>query len=215
MANEMAMAPQRQLVRDQHIVPQWHLKRFVDVDGWFWRYKQNEPARRRRPKGECWERDFYEYDVNGNRTQNRIEHWLSRIENDAAPILETLLNQEQLNQRDMTVWASYVASLFLRTQKVRSQLSAAMVQKFRGQSQAPDFIRDLQYDLLKKGEFVFAEDLKRDIQQLRSNMESSPSFYHLSGLQHHTASLGAALAAKTWHVLQAAPRNSSSSRIAQ
>ena len=44
------MAPQRQLVRDQHIVSRWHLKRFVDVDGWFWRYKQNEPMRRCRPK---------------------------------------------------------------------------------------------------------------------------------------------------------------------
>jgi len=79
-----------------------------------------------------------------------------------------------------------------------------MVQKFREQSQDPEFVRNLQYDLFKEGELVFAEDLKKDIQQLRSNMDSSPSFYHLSGLPHHTASLGAALAAKTWHVLQAA-----------
>jgi len=199
------VAPPRQLVRNQHIVPQWHLKRFVDVDGWLWRYRRNESARRRRPKSECWERDFYEYDVNGKRTNNRYELWVGRIENDAAPILGALLNQQPLNQKEVTVWASYVASLFLRTQKVRSQLSAAMVQKFREQSQAPEFLRNLQYDLLKEGELVFAEDLKTDIELLRSNMDSSPSFYHLSGLEHHTASLGAALAAKTWHVLQAAP----------
>lgn len=201
------MLPQRQLVRDQHIVPQWHLKNFVDVDGWFWRYKRNEVTRRCRPKGECWERDFYEYDVNGKRTNNRYERWLGRIENDAVTVTEALLNQQQLNQKQMTVWASYVASLFLRTQKVRSQLSTPMAQKFGLQSRDPEFLRNLQYDLLREGELVFAGDLKRDIEQLRSNMESSPSFYHLSGLQHHTASLGAALAAKTWHVLHAASGN--------
>lgn len=200
------MAAQGQLVRDQHIVPRWHLRRFADVDGWFWRYRQNEPPKRCRPKGECWERDFYEYDVNGKRTHNRYERWLNRIENDAAPILDVLLNQRQLNQREMTVWGSYVASLFLRTQKVRSQFSSAMVQKFREQSRNPDFIRNLQYDLLKEGELVFADDLKKELERLRSNMENSPSFYHLSGLEQHTTSLGAALAAKTWYVLQAPPR---------
>jgi hypothetical protein len=61
--------------------------------------------------------------------------------------LDVLLNQQQLRQEDVVVWASYVASLFLRTQKVRSQLSAAMVQKFGAQSQDPDFIGDFQYDL--------------------------------------------------------------------
>lgn len=199
------MVPQRQLVRAQHIVPQWHLRRFTDAGGWFWRYKQNEPTRRRRPKSECWESDFYEYDVNGTRTENRYENWLGRIENRAAPLLDVLLNQQQLRQEDMLVWASYVASLFLRTQKIRSQLSAAMVQKFGAQSQDPDFIRDFQYDLFREGKLVFAEDLKKRFQRLRSDMDGSPSFYHLSGLERHTASLGDALLAKRWHVLQAPP----------
>ena len=52
------MAAQIQLVRDQHIVPQWHLRKFADIDGWLWRYKQNALAERFRPKGECWARIF-------------------------------------------------------------------------------------------------------------------------------------------------------------
>ncbi len=199
------MAAQTQLVRDQHIVPQLHLKKFADTDGWLWRYKQNKPVKRSRPKGECWARDFYEYDVNGKRTENRYERWLSRIENDATPILEALVNRQELTHREMIAWASYVASLFLRTQKVRSQFSARMVQKFKEQTQSPEFTRDLQYDLLKEGELMFDQDLRKQIEHLRSNMESSPSFYHLSALPRHTASLATALVGKTWHVLEAPP----------
>jgi len=105
----------------------------------------------------------------------------------------------------MVIWASYVASLFLRTQKVRAQISGAMVSRFREQSRDPEFIRNFQYELLKSGELVFADDLRKEFEQLRGYMEESPSFYHVSGLQRHTESLGRALAAKTWHVLQPPP----------
>jgi len=199
------MQAKEQLVRDQHIVPRWHLKRFTDGDGWLWCYKQNEPTRKRRPKSECWERDFYEYEIKGKRTKNRYEQWLGRIENDAAALLDDVLQRRQLAPPQMVIWASYVASLFLRTQKVRTQISGAMVNNFRDQSRDPEFVRNLQHELLKAGELVFAEDLKKEIEQLRGCMEESPSFYHVSGLQHHTVSLGGALASKTWHVLQAPP----------
>lgn len=199
------MAAQIQLVRDQHIVPQWHLRKFADIDGWLWRYKQNALAKRSRPKGECWARDFYEYDVNGKKTENKYERWLSEIENAAAPVHEALVNRQQLTQRDMVAWASYVASLFLRTQKVRSQLSAAMLQKFKEHTQSQDFVCDLQYDLLKNGELVFAQNLRKQIEELRSNMDSSPSYHHLSSLHANTSLLGRALMAKAWEVLEAAP----------
>jgi hypothetical protein len=199
------MVVQTQPVHVQHIVPQWHLKKFADAGGWIWCYKKNKPAKRSRPKGECWVRDFYEYDVNGKRTENRYERWLSTIENNAAPILEALVSRRQLGQREIAAWASYVASLFFRTQKVRSQFSARMVQKFKEQTQSPEFVIDLQYDLFKKGELVFAQDLRAQVERLRSDMETSPSFYHVSSLPAHTMSLARALAAKAWHVLEAPP----------
>jgi hypothetical protein len=200
------MAVQTQLVRDQHLVPQWHLRNFADVSGDLWRYMQDRPVKRSRPKGECWELDFYEYELNGKKTNNKYENWLGRIENDAAAILQSLLNHSQLlGQRNATIWAAYVASLFIRSQKYRMQVSAAMTKKFKEQTQSRDFVRDLQHDLLKKGELVFAEDLEKDIERLRTNMENSPSFYHVVGLQRLTASLGEALMSKTWHILQAPP----------
>jgi len=199
------MQVQTQFVHDQHIVPQWHLRNFADDEGRLWCYRQNMPPRRVAPKGTCWGFDFYEYEFNGKKTNNRYENWLGRIENDAAVRLQPLVSRSPFGQWDATVWASYVASLFVRTEKYRAHISAAMVQRFMQQTQSPDFIRDMQHDLLKKGQLVFAEDLRKEIERLRIDMETSTSFYHLSGLERNTASLGDAILRKTWHVIQAPP----------
>jgi hypothetical protein len=194
-----------QFTHEQHIVPHWHLRRFASDDGSLWRYMRNESPVPRRPKKECWERDFYEFEVNGKSTNNRYEKWLGRIENDAAPLLDKLVNRQQFDPWESRVWAYYVATLFLRTQKVRAQFSARMVEEFRRQCQRPEFVRDLQYDLFKDGALVYADDLRRQIEQLRSDMECSPSYYHLLALRHHAASLSAVLLAKRWHAVDAAP----------
>jgi hypothetical protein len=127
------------------------------------------------------------------------------IENAAAPVHQALINRRQLNRRETVVWAWYVASLFLRTKKVRSQISTGMVEKFKEHTDSPDFIRDLQSDLLQAGQLVFEQDVRRLVERLRADMESSPSFHHLTSLQANTNSLVTALAAKIWHVLEAAP----------
>jgi hypothetical protein len=199
------MALQTQLVRQQHIVPRWHLRKFADRDGSLWCYKKNKPVKRSHPQGECWERDFYEYDVNGRRTENKYERWLAGIEDAAAPIHQSLINRQPLGQREEAHWALYVASLFLRTKKVRDQISSAMVRQFKEHTDSEDFIRDLQNDLLRTGQLVFAEDLRKMVEQLRTNMDSSPSYHHLTSLQTNTNLLARALTAKIWHVLEAGP----------
>jgi hypothetical protein len=51
---------------------------------------------------------------------------------------------------------------------------------------------------------VFEEDLKRQIEQLHSSMEQSPSYYDLLSLRHHAKSLsGVLLAKRCWEVAQA------------
>jgi hypothetical protein len=194
------MAVQRRLVRDQHIVPQWHLRRFTDANGSLWVYQQNLPVKEGRPKGECWERDFCEYSVKGRSTSNLYENWLGRIENDAARLVDKLLGSPaQIRPSDAVIWASYVASLFLRTQKVRDQKSAAMVEG----TQSPDFIRNIQYRILRDGHLVPAADVRNRVEALRASLESPSSYYHLIGLERTTEALGGALMRKSWHILQA------------
>jgi len=197
------MSATQQLVREQHIVPRWHLGKFTDADGRLWCYRPNRPPKKFAPKGTCWERDFYEYELNGKKTNNKYENWLGRIENDAATRLSLVLDRSQIGVYDATVWAAYVASSFVRTEKCRAHISAAMVQKFGEQTQSPDFIRRMQHELLKWGELVFYEDVKKSIEQIRSAMDNSPSFYHVSGLERNVASLAEAVMGKTWHTIQA------------
>lgn len=198
------MASQLQFTHKQHTVPQWHLRSFADANGDLWCYKQNLPVRRSRPKGECWQRDFYECELNGKKTNNKCENWLGRIENDAATRLQTLLGRSPLGQWDAAIWALYVASLFVRGEKYRTHMSSEMIRRFRDQVQSPDYIPNLRYELFKRGELVPAEYLRQRTDDLLHQMEKTP-FYHLIGIQNNTASLGDALLRKTWHVIQAPP----------
>jgi hypothetical protein len=70
-------------------------------------------------------------------------------------------------------------------------------------TQSPEFIRNLQYEILRDGNLVFADDLRNLIEAHRANIENSSSYYHLIGLEKSTACLGEALMSKRWHTLQA------------
>ena len=199
------MTTATQITREQHTVPQWHLKRFTDSGGVLWRYMPGKPVKKSRPKGECWEPDFYEYEVNGKTTNNKYERWLGRIENDAASRIEMLLSNRPVGLWDVTVWATYVASLFARSPKYRAQVSGTMIQKFREETASDDYVRNLQHGLLQKGELVSFESLREDTDRLREKMEKSPSYYHLVGLDRHVVSISEVLMRKAWWIVQAPP----------
>jgi hypothetical protein len=195
----------RKLTRKQHIVTRRLLANFVDKDGVLWAYEKNRPVRRSRPENECHQRDFYEYEVNGRATKNRYENWLARIEADATPLIELLIARRQLAREQAVVISSFIASLFARSRKVRSQISTAMVAKFRGQAKDPSFVRNLQYQFFLTGELRSTEELQRDVDELRETMDKSPSFYHVVGLLHRTRVVAEAIMRKSWQTIEVAP----------
>ncbi len=176
----------QKLTRKEHIVPRLLLANFEDPAGILWVYSKDKPSRPSTAENECVENDFYEYELNGRKTNNKYEDWLARIETDATAVLRVLANRQQLTEREATIWAIFVAALFVRTRKVRTQISENMVREFKKKTEDPAFIRELQYELLQKGELVYADDIKKDVDKLRAAMEASPSFYHVSGLPRHT-----------------------------
>jgi hypothetical protein len=198
----VGMSP-RKLTRKQHIVTRRLLANFVDKDGVLWAYERNKAVRRSKPENECNQRDFYEYEVSGRATQNRYENWLARIESNAIPLFDLLIERRQLAPEQAVVISSFVGSLFARTRKVRDQISTAMVTKFRSQTTDPGFVRDLQHRLLQMGELRFAKDLQREVDELRTTMENSPSFYHVVGLPHRTRVVAEAIMRKSWHTIDA------------
>jgi len=48
-----------------------------------------------------------------------------------------------------------------------------MVTGFRDQTKDPGFVRDLQYGLFLAGELRFAEELQKEVDELRAAMETS------------------------------------------
>jgi len=80
-----------------------------------------------------------------------------------------------------------------------------MVAKFRDQTKNPNFVRDLQYQLFRAGELRFAEDLQKEMDDLGTAMENSPSFYHVVGLPHRTRVVAEAIMRKSWYTIEAPP----------
>jgi hypothetical protein len=195
----------KQLTRREHIVPASYLENFCDHNGRLYVYQQNKEIRISLPRNECHERDFYEYELPGRKTENSFEDWLASIESDAKKLLPLVLKNQQLSREQATTWACFVASLFARTRKVRAQFSSMMTQRFRTQTQDPGFVRNLQYELLQTGELRYADDLQKEIDELRAVMETSNSFYHVTGLPRKTKVLAEALLDKHWYTLCAPP----------
>ncbi len=193
----------KKLTRREHIVPRLLLENFTDPTGKLWVYEKGKPARPSTPINECVEKDFYEYALNGRETNNKYEDWLGRIESDASEVIRALIGRQQLTAREATIWAIFVAALFIRTRKVRKQISENMIREFKKKTEDPAYIRELQYELLQKGELVYADEIKKDVEGLRAAMDASPSFYHVSGLPRHTKSLAEPLMRKDWHLIDA------------
>lgn len=191
--------------RREHIVPRLLLARFADPSGVLWVYAKGKPPRASIPENECIERDFYEYQLDGRATNNQYEDWLARVEADASAILQRLVDRANLQQWEAVIWATFVASLFVRTRKVRMQISAAMIGKFGESTQDAEFVRNMQYELLQQGEFHTAAELRESLEKTRKAMDDSPSFYHVSGLPRHTISLADALMRKRWWTIDAPP----------
>lgn len=194
--------------RREHIVPRLLLANFADAKDVIWVYTKGKATRPSIPENECIERDFYEYELNGRKTNNQYEDWLARVEGDASEILRLLVNRASLKKSEAVIWSTFVASLFARTRKVRTQISEAMVRKFKQQIEDPDFVRTMQYELLQQGELHYVEDLKKSLEKTRAAMDESPSFYHVSGLPRHTVTLAEALMKKRWWTIDAPPGKS-------
>jgi hypothetical protein len=181
------------------------LRQFVDGDGLLWVYEKNKEPRRGNPENECVERDFFEFEFRGRKTNNRFEKWLSKIEADATTLLPAIIGRRSLVPSEAQVWATFVALLFGRTRKVRTQISDAMTEKLREQIESADFIRDMQLELLKKGELRYADDLKKEFTELLTAMNESPSFYHVSALPNRARIIAEPLLSRAWHTIEAPP----------
>ncbi len=109
--------------RKQHIIPRMLLSRFAVPGGFLWVYAKSKAPRRSKPENECCERDFFEYELRGQKTDNSYEKWLGEIETAAAPLLDAICQRREISKQEASIWATFVGALFGRTRKVRLQIS--------------------------------------------------------------------------------------------
>lgn len=138
----------------------------------------------------------------GRKTNNSYEDGLGRIESDAKSILPEFIASQQIKPSEAAVWSYFLASLFWRTRKVRSQISSLMVSKLRAETKTDKFLREVQYAAFKKGELIFKDELRERINSFQKKFEETP-YYHVSGLPQHTHVLPETIARKNWHTISA------------
>jgi hypothetical protein len=190
------------LTKKEHIVPRMLLSQFVADDGKLRVYEKGKPLRASKPENECVESKYFEFEFRGKKTNNRYENWLSQVEGNAVAILEGIKQRQILTRQEAEIWATFVAALFGRSRKVKTQISNAMSQMGRQQNN-PDYVRDLQLALLNHGELHYAEDIQRAVTEIHAAMNADPSYFFVSALPNRVRIIAPDILARDWHTIAA------------
>ncbi len=198
----LADTPKKQQVRKPHIISNLHLSKFANDAGKLFVYEKDRPVRPSIPKNECVERDYFEYKINGQHTNNLYENWFARTETAVGAIYPNVCGQEPSTQVEREVWAIFIAQIFLRSRKVRHQLGGKLLREME-QTFDPAYAREIQYELFKTGRLIQLSDIKDAIRRQLIQMRSCPAFGHLFRIEQSTRNLAASLMFKRWCISEA------------
>ena len=194
------------LVRNAHIVPRFYLNKFADKSKFVFIYVPGRDPQRRSTRSLSSEEDYFEYTVNGETTANRYENWFQRFETDAAAIYSTIHAGQALTGEHQIVWASFVATVFLRSRKVREQFGPALTQMMDAENcDSEEQIRETQCELLRQGVFVDSGDVRAKVRETLDEMRA-PAFGQLAGIESSAKMITKNIIEKErWFILEAAP----------
>lgn len=193
------------LVRNAHIVPRFYLNKFADRSKFIFVYASGRDPQLRSTKSVSSEEDYFECTVNGEATANRYETWFQRFETDAAAIYSTIHDGQQITSKDQIVWSSFVATVFLRSRKVREQFGPTLTRAMDAENyDSEEKIREMQCELLNQGIFVYSEDIRARVKQTLEEMRA-PAFGQLAGIEASAKMITKnIIEKKTWWILEAA-----------
>jgi hypothetical protein len=173
----------RTLVRNSHIVPRFYLNKFADASKFVFLYVPGREPQRKSTRSLSSEVDYFEYVVNGEATANRYEDWFQRIETDAAAINPFIQTGQPLTSKQEIAWSSFIATVFLRSRKVREQFGPALTRMMDAENyESEEQIREMQSDYLRQGIFVDSEDIRAKVRQTLKEMRA-PAFGQLAGIE--------------------------------
>jgi hypothetical protein len=187
--------------RRQHIVPQMHLGCFANRANQVCVYQKDGPPRWSFITKTAVERDYHEYSVGRTKSDYGIERTLANLEDRAVHVREKLLSRASASNEDIGTWALFLSSLFLRTRKVRSQMSARLAKDVANRFRSSEELRGIQHEFFKRGSLVPLADVRTQVGRHLDEILSSPAFLHLSGFHNIVPNLAYSICQKDWHVL--------------
>lgn len=114
------------VAKDQHFLPQFYLRQFVDPDipsaqePYVWVYNTVEHLwRRRAPKNVAALRYYYAYRDENNQLINTIEPAFTAIESIGAVLIRKLKSHEKLTDQEQLQFSFFIALLTVRTPQYR------------------------------------------------------------------------------------------------
>lgn len=190
--------------RKQHIISKFYLESFADTSGRLFVYEARKSMRESVPSREATERDFFEYDIPREKSRYRIETMLSKIEALAKPVHEKLAGGASCSKKnEILAWAFYVASTFLRSRRVREELSVKALLSNDAEWLGAEHIREAQYEIFSKfGRLIPFDEIAGAAKKARDEYEV-PAFRHAQAIRNSTPKLAFVLAQKRWQVVEA------------
>lgn len=190
--------------RKQHVISKFYLEYFADSTGSLFVYEAKKPLRRSVPSREATERDFFEYATPREKSSYKIEGALGKLETLAAPIHAKLASGASCSGKDeILAWAFYVSSMFLRSRRVRNELSVKSLASTDTEWLGHEHIREAQYKIFTRyGRLIPFEEIAGAARSARDEYEI-PAFRHAQAIRNSTPTLAFALTQKRWQVIQA------------
>ncbi len=193
------MRKKKRLVRQEHIVPSWYLSNFCDLYGQLHVYERGKLPRRGNPDKECRERDFNEFELEGKKTNNLYEDYLSDIETEARPVCDALCTNGVLTRvEQVEVWAAFVASLLIRTRKTRQQMSANTIRQLQTDEERHRFTLHAQLNLAIEGRMLPYDFIRTSVDRVIGSANQNLPYYHLTTMPGRVVTLANAILAAEW-----------------
>jgi len=190
--------------RKQHIIPRTYLQHFVNQQGRLFVYETGKSIRSSRPELEAVERDYFEHSLAGEKSNYEIEKFLSRVEDAGSVVHSKLLNRSQLTQDDIAAWSLYVAAMFIRSRRIRNELSVRVAESAMKECLSEDHLRDLQCDIFRTyGKLVYLSELTKIATRQAAKYEDS-AYRHTQSIKYNLLNPARVLSEKRWQVVEAA-----------
>ena len=191
-------------VKQQHIMPQSYLGRFTNGRNRLFTYGRNKDIREGSSGRECRERGFYEYNLGGEKSNSRFDQWFQTVEAKSGKLYDVLTCDLEISSEQALEWATFIATLFHRSRKIREQIKLPTMEAVRRDFLSDSYISEIQLRFFKSGRLYSKDELRGSVNSVARRYSENPALTHMNHIEQHCASLTSLLLRRNWFILDVA-----------